>query len=50
MLRATKRQLIAIREGTFDAREDAAVLLSALKDPEALAVGQQYLMKRMRKG
>ena len=50
VLRATKKQLIAIREGTFDAREDAAVLLSVLNDPEALAVGQQYLMKRMRKG
>jgi enoyl-CoA hydratase/carnithine racemase len=50
VLRATKRQFIAIREGTFDAREDATVLLSALKDPEALAVGQQYLMKHMRKG
>lgn len=50
VLRATKRQLIAVRGGTFDAREDAAVLLSALKDPEALAVGQRYLMERMRKG
>jgi enoyl-CoA hydratase/carnithine racemase len=50
VLRATKKQLIAIRGGTFDAREDAAVLLSALKDPEALTVGQKYLTKHMRKG
>ena len=50
VLRATKRQLIAIRAGTFDAREDAAALLSALKDPEAQTVGQQYLKKRLQKG
>jgi enoyl-CoA hydratase/carnithine racemase len=50
VLRATKRQLIAIRMGAFDARADAALLLSALEDPEALAAGQQYLMKRMQKG
>ena len=50
VLRATKRQLIAIRAGTFDAREDAAALLAALRDPEAQAVGQKYLKKRLHKG
>lgn len=50
VLRATKRQLLAIRAGAFDARADSALLLSALNDPEALAAGQEYLMKRMQKG
>jgi enoyl-CoA hydratase/carnithine racemase len=50
VLRATKRQLLAIRGGAFDARTDSALLLSALNDPEALAAGQAYLKKRMQKG
>jgi enoyl-CoA hydratase/carnithine racemase len=50
VLRATKRQLIAVRTGAFDARADAALLLGALKDPEALAAGQRYLTTRLRKG
>lgn len=49
VLRATKRQLIAIREGTFDAREDASLLLAALDDPLALAAGQEYLSTRLRR-
>jgi hypothetical protein len=49
VLRATKQQLIAIRAGAFNAREDAGALLAALKDPEAQTLGQQYLMERLRK-
>ncbi len=49
VLRATKQQLLAIRSGKFDAHQDASLLLSALQDPEAQAIGQQYLMKRTRK-
>ncbi|MGB5813469.1 MAG: enoyl-CoA hydratase/isomerase family protein [Polyangiales bacterium] len=50
VLRVTKRQLNAVRAGTFDAREDAAALLATLRDPEALETGQQYLAKTIRKG
>jgi len=49
VLRVTKRQLAAIRAGTFDARTDADALMSTLHDPEALEVGQQYLATRIRK-
>jgi enoyl-CoA hydratase/carnithine racemase len=49
VLRITKRQLIAVRTGTFDPCADADALLSSLKDPEALAVGQRYLMERIGK-
>jgi enoyl-CoA hydratase/carnithine racemase len=49
VLRVTKRQLAAIRAGTFDARDDADTLVSTLRDPEALEAGRQYLAKRIRK-
>ena len=49
VLRITKRQLIAVRTGTFDPCEDAEALLASLKDPEALAVGQRYVAERMGK-
>jgi len=49
VLRITKRQLVAIRTGTFDAHADADALLSTLNDPEALELGRQYLAKRIRK-
>ena len=49
VLRTTKRQLIDIRAGTFDAHQDADSLLSALKDPEALEVGRRYIVSRIRK-
>jgi len=49
VLRITKRQLMAVRTGAFDPCEDADALLSSLKDPEALQVGQQYLVKRIGK-
>ena len=49
LLRITKSQLADIRGGTFDPREDADALLSSLRDPEALNVGQQYFAKRFRK-
>lgn len=37
-LRTTKRQLRAIRSGTFDAAEDADALLESLEDPAATAM------------
>lgn len=49
VLRITKRQLIAIRTGAFDACEDADALLSSLKDPETLEVGRRYIANRIRK-
>ena len=49
VLRITKRQLLAIREGRFDAREDANALLSSLKDREALEAGSAYIAERLRK-
>ncbi len=48
VLRITKQQLLAIRAGRFDAREDANALLSSLKDPEALAAGSKYFARRLR--
>jgi enoyl-CoA hydratase/carnithine racemase len=49
VLRITKRQILAIREGRFDAREDANALLSSLKDREALEAGSEYIAKRLRR-
>jgi enoyl-CoA hydratase/carnithine racemase len=49
VLRITKQQLNAIRARTFDPCDDAGALLSVLKDPEALALGQQYIARRIRK-
>ncbi|MGB5703599.1 MAG: enoyl-CoA hydratase/isomerase family protein [Polyangiales bacterium] len=49
VLRVTKRQLLEIRSGTFDARSDAEALLEALKDPESMQQGMQYVAKRLRK-
>lgn len=48
VLAATKRQLKAIRAGTFDGSSDADALLAALRDPEALAAGRDYVAKRIR--
>ncbi|KPK15055.1 MAG: hypothetical protein AMJ62_10735 [Myxococcales bacterium SG8_38] len=48
VLRTTKRQLLAIRAGSFDAREDADGLLASLGDPEALEVGREYVAKHIR--
>ncbi|MGD8608033.1 MAG: enoyl-CoA hydratase/isomerase family protein [Myxococcales bacterium] len=49
VLRTTKQQLSAIRSGTFDATADANALLSALRDPEAMQAGRDYLTKRFGK-
>lgn len=43
VLRVTKRQLVAIREGRFDGAEDAHALLAALQDPQALEAGRAYI-------
>ncbi len=48
VLRVTKQQVLAIRAGRFDAREDANALLASLKDPEALEAGGEYFAKRLR--
>lgn len=48
-LRTTKRQLRAIRAGSFDADADAAALLAALSDPESQAAAQRYMMRRKKK-
>ena len=47
VLRTTKRQLKAIRQGTFDARNDAQALLTSLRDPEALEAGRRYIADRI---
>lgn len=49
VLRATKRQLLDIRRGTFDARGDATALLAALGDPEAQRHGLTYISARFRR-
>lgn len=49
VLRITKQQILAIRGGRFDAREDANALLSALNDPEALEAGGEYIANRLRR-
>ena len=50
VLRATKQQLIAIRAGTFDAKSDADGLLAALRDPEAMQKGMEYVRARLQRG
>ena len=47
VLRATKRQLLDVRAGTFDGRRDADALLAALADPEAQKQGLDYLRSRL---
>ena len=49
VLRATKRQMLEIRGGTFDARHDAEALLGALKDPESMEQGMRYVAARIQK-
>jgi len=48
VLRVTKRQLLEIRDGRFDARKDADALLGALDDPESREQGMAYVAKRIR--
>jgi len=48
-LRQTKRKLIDIRAGTFDARDDAAEMIAAMSDPEATSIGQAYIRKNIGK-
>jgi len=48
VLRITKQQILAIRDGRFDAREDVNALLAALKDREALETGSKYIARRLR--
>lgn len=48
-LRQTKRKLIDIRAGAFDARDDAAEMIAAMSDPEATSIGQAYIRKNIGK-
>jgi len=48
VLRITKQQILAIRAGCFDAREDANALLASLEDSEALGAGTEYFAKHIR--
>jgi len=49
VLRQTKRKLIDIRAGTFDARDDAAEMIAAMEDSEAMSIGQEYIRKNIGK-
>ena len=49
VLRQTKRKLTDIRAGTFDARDDAAEMVDAMRDSEATAIGQEYIRKNIGK-
>ena len=49
VLRTTKQQLMAMRAGTYDAKDDAAALIAALADSESQQAAQEYLAKRMSK-
>ena len=49
VLRQTKRKLTDIRAGTFDARDDAAEMIAAMADPEAMSIGQEYIRKNIGK-
>lgn len=47
VLRLCKQQLAAIRDGSFDARDDAAALLDAMSDDESREKAKQYLEARL---
>lgn len=49
VLRQTKRKLKDIRAGTFDARDDAAEMVAAMADPQAQAIGQEYIRRNIGK-
>ena len=46
-IKTTKRQLTALRNGHFDAREDAAALRNARRDEEASAIGAAYIERML---
>ena len=49
VLRQTKRKLKDIRAGTFDARDDADEMIAAMVDPQAKAIGEEYIRKNIGK-
>ena len=49
VLRLMKQQLAALRDGSYDPRKDAAALLAARQDPEAQAIGEAYVSRRISK-
>lgn len=49
VLRLIKQQIIALRGGHFNPRDDADALLAAFHDPEARAEGDAYIKSRIQK-
>lgn len=49
VLRQTKRKLKDIRAGTFDARDDAGEMITAMSDSEAKSIGEDYIRKNIGK-
>lgn len=49
LLRRVKQQLSALRDGSFDPRDDADALIAAFHDPESRAAGRRYIESRIRK-
>jgi len=50
ILRMTKQQLNSIRNGTFDASNDAHAMLAALADPDARQASLDYVRNNIHKG
>jgi enoyl-CoA hydratase/carnithine racemase len=50
VLRTTKQQLNSIRNGTFDASNDAHAMLAALADPDARQASLDYVRNNIHKG
>ena len=49
VLAQTKRKLQAIRDGSFDARDDAAEMIAAVQDSEAREISAAYISKNIGK-
>lgn len=47
VLQITKQQLLQVRADTFDARQDAAALLSAFRDEESIKHGMAYIARHI---
>ena len=50
VLRQTKEKIIAVRNGTFDARNDAAAMVDALTDAETRQIAERYIASRIKRG
>ena len=49
VLRQTKDKIVAVRNGSFDAEDDAAAMVTALSDPETREIADRYIRSRIRK-